>query len=276
MRIDSHQHFWKPDRGDYDWMPPDLPILNRNYLPEDLLPHLQKHRVDRTILVQAASTVAETDFILSLATQHPFIAGVVGWLEMDRDDFPDLFERYRTKDWFVGVRPVIHDIPDEAWMVRPRVLDHLKLLAEHDFPFDFLTRPQHLPYVLKVLERVPGLRAVIDHISKPLIKEGKMQPWMKHITEVAAYPNVFCKVSGMITEADHQRWTIDHLKPYVDHVKAVFGADRLMYGSDWPVCLLAGSYDRVIGAAEALTSDLGTAAMEKIFGLNAARFYKVG
>lgn len=256
-------------------MSPDFTVLYRDYLPEDLLPHLDRHKIDKSVIVQAANTVAETDFILELAEGNDRVGGVVGWLDMEANDFEDKLAEYSSKSKFVGIRPVIHDISDDAWMIRPKVLESFKRLSELDFPFEFLTFSRHLPYVLQVLENVPGLRAVMDHISKPEIKDGNMQPWQDLLKEVAAHPNVYCKVSGMITEADHEHWTVDDLLPYVDHVRACFGPDRLMYGSDWPVCLLAGSYERVIGAAETLTSDMDEDSQTRVFGGNAAKFYKL-
>jgi L-fucono-1,5-lactonase len=276
MRIDSHQHFWKASRGDYPWMTPEVGKLCRDYLPEDLKPSLAQHRIDKTILVQAAPTVAETDFLLNLAQPHSFVAGVVGWLDMNSDGFARQLEQYLQKPKFIGLRPMLQDLPDDDYIVRPRVVGSLKLLAERDFPFEFLTFTRHLPYVLQVLEKVPGLRALVDHISKPEIKLQKMQPWKSLIQDVAQHPNVCCKLSGMITEADHAIWTPDHLRPYIEHVVECFGFERVMFGSDWPVCLLAGTYDQVIEAlSTALKPKLDAASEAAVFGLNAARFYKV-
>jgi len=276
MKIDSHQHFWKASRGDYFWMTPDVPRLCRDYFPEDLKPSLAKHRIDKTILVQAAPTVAETDFLLDLAQPHDFIAGVVGWLDLESDDFALQLEQYRQKPKFIGLRPMLQDLPDDDYIVQPRVVESIKLLAELNFPFEFLTFTRHLPYVLQVLEKAPGLRAVVDHISKPEIKLQKMEPWKSLLREVAQHKNVYCKLSGMITEADNARWTPDHLRPYIEHVVDCFGFERLMFGSDWPVCLLAGTYDQVIEALTTILEPaLGPASEAAVFGLNAARFYKV-
>lgn len=276
MRIDSHQHFWQVKRGDYFWMSTAAPVLRHDYYPEDLKPILDKHRIDKTILVQAAPTVAETDFLLDLAGRHDFIAGVVGWLDMDSNAFPDHFGKYCRKVKFIGIRPMLQDLADDDYILKPRVLESLKLIAERDFPFEILTYPRHLPYVLQALDRLPKLRAVLDHISKPEIKARKMEPWKSCIREVAQHPNVYCKLSGMITEADHQNWTPDDLRPYVEHVIGCFGLSRVMYGSDWPVCLLAGTYDQVIGALSAiLASHLDQRSEAAVFGENASRFYKV-
>jgi L-fuconolactonase len=276
MRIDSHQHYWKPERGDYDWMSPADTVLYRNYLPADLRPSLERHNIRKTIVVQAAPTTAETDFLLQLAATEDSIAGVVGWLDMEDGRFPETLDQYRKKPKFVSIRPMLQDLPDDRWILRPRVLSALRTLAERDVAFDFLTHPRHLPFVLDALEAAPGLRAVIDHISKPAIGTGKLDPWRGWIAEVAQHPNVHCKLSGMITEADHKSWSVDDLRPYVEHITQCFGFDRLMFGSDWPVCLLAGTYDQVIGAVEQILAPQLTEERERmLFGENAMRFYKV-
>jgi L-fuconolactonase len=276
MRIDAHQHFWKVSRGDYHWMSPNLAILYRDFMPEDLLPLLKQLGFDKSIVVQAAQTVAETDFLLELAKQHEFIAGVVGWLDLESAQFEQQFARYRKVEKFIGLRPMLQDLDDDAWICRPQVLGNLKLVAEARFPFEFLTYTRHIPYVLRALEAVPGLHAVIDHISKPEIKTRKLEPWKTLMAEAAKHPNLFCKLSGMITEADHASWGVDDLRPYLEHVVGSFGWDRVLFGSDWPVCLLAGYYAQVYGALrEVLSSQLDAEREAKVFGQNAARFYQL-
>jgi L-fuconolactonase len=276
VRIDGHQHFWKVSRGDYPWMTPHVPVLYRDYGPKDLKPCLTKHKIDRTILVQAAPTVAETDFLLELARPETFVAGVVGWLDMEAENFAGQFAVYRRKPKFIGIRPMLQDIPEDDYILKPRVMQSLDLVARAGFPFDFLTYTRHLPYVLLALERVPGLRAVVDHISKPEIKAQKLEPWKSLIRELAQHRNVYCKLSGMITEADHQQWTPDHLRPYVDHVIECFGSERVMFGSDWPVCLRAGTYDRVVDALDSILSrSLSESWRAAVFGSNAERFYRL-
>ncbi|HEV2330427.1 MAG TPA: amidohydrolase family protein [Verrucomicrobiae bacterium] len=276
MKIDSHQHFWKASRGDYHWMGPAVPVLCRDYLPPDLQPHLKKNKIDKTILVQAAQTKAETDFLLDLAAQYDFIAGVIGWLDMDSPEFPKQLDLYAKKPKFLGIRPMLQDLPDDDWILRPRVIQALKWVVDRDMPFEFLTYTRHLPHVLTVLETVPGLRAVVDHVSKPEIKNRKLGPWRDLMARVAKHPNVYCKLSGMITEADHKTWTPDDLRPYVEHVLDCFTVDRVMFGSDWPVCLLAGSYDQVAAALQAVIKPrLDKHGEAAVFGENAARFYKL-
>lgn len=274
MIIDAHHHFWKISRGDYHWMTPAMPLLARDYLVDDLQPHLRKSGVARTVLVQAAATEAESDFLLDLASHTDFVAGVTGWLDLADSRFPQRLAHYRRHPKFVAVRPMLQDVNDDAWILRPEVLRNLRYVAELKFPFEFLTFPRHLPHVLRALEEAPGLHAVIDHLSKPPIASGALEPWATLMKRVADFPEVYCKLSGMVTEADHARWSPDSLAPYVDHVVDVFGADRLLFGSDWPVCRLAAEYGEVVNALRTVLSPrLGPRELEKVFRCNAERFY---
>jgi L-fuconolactonase len=257
-------------------MSPKVAALCRDYLPEDLRPWLVKNRIDKTILVQAAQTRAETDFLLELSQQADFVAGIVGWLDLEGPNFAAGLEQYSKKPKFLGVRPMLQDLEQDDWILRPAVLDSLKLIAQRDLPFEFLTYTRHLPHVLKVLDKIPGLRAVVDHISKPEIKRRTLEPWRSLLAEVAQHPNIHCKLSGMITEADHKAWTAQDLRPYVEHALECFGFERVMFGSDWPVCVLAGSYDQVLGAVQTiLKPHLNEQREANVFGGNAARFYRL-
>jgi L-fuconolactonase len=272
--VDAHHHLWKVSRGDYHWMKPEMTVLARDYLAEDLEPHLRKASVARTVLVQAAQTEAETDFLLDLASRSDFIAGVTGWLDLADAGFPKRLAHYRQHPKFIAVRPMLQDLRDDAWILQPVVLRNLSCLAEMGFPFEFLTFPRHLPHVLRVLEVTPGLHAVIDHLSKPPIASGEIEPWASLIRRVADFPGVHCKLSGMVTEADHAHWSPDSLAPYVHHVVDVFGVDRLLFGSDWPVCRLAAEYGEVVNALRTiLGARLGPQEIEKVFRCNAERFY---
>ena len=243
-------------------------------MPPDFEPILKAQGIDQTIVVQTAPTVAETDFLLQITETCGFIGGVVGWLDLESADFPHALERYCRKRYFVAVRPMLETVPEDDWILRPRVVESLQLIAEAGLAFEFLTFTRHLRYVVQVLDKIPHLRAVIDHLSKPEIKAGRMQPWQDLIREVAHQPNVYCKLSGMVTEADPSNWTREQLRPYAEHVLEQFGAERVMFGSDWPVCLLAANYETVIRTARDLvTSSLGSAAEPAVFGGNAARFY---
>lgn len=275
--VDAHHHFWRVARGDYHWMDPAMgePLL-RDYLPADLAPLLRKAGVDRTVVVQAAQTEAETGFLLELASQTDFVAGVVGWLDMEDERFEAKLDALITHPKFVGLRPMLQDLEDDAYILRPRVLGGLRAIAEREVAFDFLTFPRHLGHVVTALEAVPGLRAVIDHISKPPIASRSFDDWAQAIARVGEFGNVSCKLSGMITEADHASWKPADLQPYIGHVLEVFGPDRLIFGSDWPVCLLAGSYAETLNALRSLLDPVLSGAQQAaIYGGNAIRFYRL-
>lgn len=271
--IDAHQHFWKLDRGDYGWLDNASDLLRRDFLPADLLPTLRRYGVERTIVVQAAPTPAETEYLLDLAAENDFIAGVVGWLDLESDEFVVDLERLKARPKFLGLRPMLQDIGDDRWILRQQVLEVLRHMEAMDVGFDILALPRHLPHVVEAVRQVPGLRAVVDHMSKPPIASGLLEPWKAGIAELAALPNIHCKLSGLVTEADHELWSVDDLRPCVEHVLDCFGPDRLIWGSDWPVCGLAGEYGEVLAASQLalpphLRGDPG------IFGDNAARFYR--
>ncbi|WP_421914861.1 amidohydrolase family protein [Mesorhizobium sp.] len=275
--VDAHHHFWRVDRGDYHWMSPGMGLpLYRDYLPEDLAPLLRRAGVDKTIVVQAAQTEDETAFLLALAEEADFVAGVVGWLDMEDPVFANKLDALIANPKFVGLRPMLQDMADDAYILRPAVMSSLRVVAERGVAFDILTYPRHLRNVAKAMEGAPGLRAVIDHISKPSIASGAFNGWASDLQHVAAFPNVFCKLSGMVTEADHDKWRPRDLKPYVDQAMLSFGADRLMFGSDWPVCLLAGSYAEALNALRTvLDPQLSKDQQAAVYGLNAVRFYQL-
>lgn len=275
MRIDAHQHFWRLERGDYGWLTPAAGSLYRDYLPHELEPILARHDIDATILVQAAPTVAETEYMLSLAAEHDFIAGVVGWLDLTSPDFARDYERLRRNPRFVSIRPMLQDLPDAAWIARPEVIKSLERLAADGFPIDFLAKPSHLGPLIRVMERLPQLRGIVDHIAKPDIAAGAWQPWADDLARLAQFPTVYCKLSGMVTEAG-AGWTADKLAPYAQHALEQFGWSRVVFGSDWPVCTLAASYDEVVdGLKSALGGLLTPEHEDALFGGNAARFYGV-
>ena len=276
MIVDSHHHFWRVDRGDYHWMSPAVGVLHRDYLPDELRPIIRRAGVDATVVVQAAQTEAETDFLLTLADESDFVLGVVGWLDFEDREFPRKLEALMRRPKLVGLRPMLQDIEDDAYILRPAVLENLRRVASLDLPFDFLTYPRHLPHVLRALDKTPNLRAVVDHVSKPPIAEGKMEGWAQDIARLARHDRVWCKLSGMVTEANHQSWRPADLRPFVQHVFDSFGADRVMFGSDWPVCLLAASYAEVLNALRTiLDRQLSDERMAKVFGQNAIDFYKL-
>lgn len=272
MMIDSHQHFWQVTRGDYHWMSPDLAALYRDYGPDDLAPMLERYGIGRTILVQAAQTIAETEFMLAIAARTPFVAGVVGWADFADPDAPAIIARLARDPLLVGLRPMVQDIADDNWLVRPDLAPAFRALQEHGLVLDALVFPRHLSRLLVVLDRYPDLPVVVDHGAKPGIAGRRLDPWRADMAAVAARPRTTCKLSGLVTEAGPD-WTVESLRPYVDHLLAVFGPERLLWGSDWPVVNLAGGYDRWRGAALTLLSHLSETDRGAVLGGNAERVY---
>lgn len=272
MRIDSHQHFWTLARGDYGWLTEKLAPIYRDYGPDDLTPHLARNGIDKTIIVQAAPTVAETQFMLAIAAKTGFVAGVVGWVDFTAPDSSQTIAKLAADPLLVGLRPMIHDIPDDDWMLRGDLAPAFHALIEHGLVFDALVQPRHLPRLKQLVERYPSLPVVMDHAAKPFIRERQLDPWRTEIAAIAAQPSTVCKMSGMATEAS-QDWNAADLKPYVDHLLEVFGPGRLLWGSDWPVLNLAGGYSRWVEATGILLQDLREHDRDAILGGNAAEIY---
>jgi len=274
--LDAHHHFWKISRGDYGWMGDHVQPLLHDFLPEDLLPLMRRTGISRTILVQAAETDAETDFLLDIAARNTFVVGVVGWADLDDSGFPERLAALRKNPLLVGLRPMLQDLKDDAWILRPRVLQNMALIAEAGLTFDVLCFPRHLPYVAEALAGTPGLTAVIDHLAKPDIKSGSLGAWADEIAKIGLIPGLFCKLSGMVTEASLTDWTPGDLRPYVDHVIGVFGPKRLIFGSDWPVCTLAASYSEVVNAVRTLLAPhFGPEDMQRVFWTNGEKAYNI-
>jgi L-fuconolactonase len=273
-RIDGHVHLWNVSRGDYDWMTPDLTALYRDFGPGDLAPLLDAAGMDQAVLVQAAETVAECEFLLDIAAGSDRIAGVVGWLDMASPQFASQLESYSRNPHFKGVRPMIQDYADDGWMLAERQRPAFARLEETGTCFDCLVYPKHLDNLMVLLDRHPALRAIIDHGAKPDIAGGGFGDWAEKMSVIAARTSALCKFSGLITEAGED-WTVERLHPYTDHLLATFGPDRLVFGSDWPVLTLGADYPRWMEAANRLLADLDEAEQAKIFGGNAARFYRL-
>lgn len=270
MRVDSHHHVWRPDRGDYGWLTPDLPI-HRDYGLQDLRPLLGDIRA--TVLVQAAPTEAETQFLLRTARDSGgLVRGVVGWVDLGATDSPARIAALAGDTLLKGLRPMLHDIPDEAWILRSELQPALEEIAARGLVFDALVRPPHLPVVLELARRHPALRIVIDHAAKPEIAAGHMQPWADDIARVARETQAACKLSGLVTEAATD-WRVADLQPYVAHLLDVFGPQRLMWGSDWPVVNLAGGYRRWRDATLELLRHLPDAARDAVLGGTATTVY---
>jgi L-fuconolactonase len=272
--IDAHQHFWRLDRFDYEWLnAPQLAKIKRDYLPLDLQPLLEQVGVRKSIFVQTQHNIAETDWVLALAHEYDFLAGVVGWVDLASEDCERQVEQFKDQPLFVGVRHVTHDEPDDDFIVREDSLRGLRVLEKHRVPFDLLFYPRHLKHVPTIVEHCPNLPLVIDHLAKPNIKDRVLQPWLDDLRQAASFPNVYCKLSGMVTEANWTNWTPADLRPYIDHALELFGPERCMFGSDWPVCELAGTYQEVFQALAENVAELSSSEQAAIFGQTAVRFY---
>lgn len=272
MRIDAHQHFWRTARADYGWLTPASGPLWRDFMPEDLAPLLARHGIDRTILVQAAPTEAETLFLLEVAARSDLVAGVVGWTDLRAADAEARIGQLAGLPKLRGLRPMVQDIADDGWIARPDLAPALAAMARHGLVFDALVLPRHLAPLLAMVERHPELTVVIDHGAKPAIAAGALGPWRAEMALLAARPNTTCKLSGLVTEAG-PGWSIADLRPVVDHLLSTFGPARLIWGSDWPVVTLAASYDRWHETARELCAPLSASERDAIFGGNAARIY---
>lgn len=273
--IDSHQHFWQVGRFEYPWMSSDLGVLYRDYLPHDLSPILRQNGVDKTVLVQASNSVAESLWLLQLADANSFIAGVVGWIDLMSPQVEEQLRELSAHPKFKGVRHLVESEPDDDWLVRPAVLSGLKRLATYDLSYDLLVHTRHLKYVPQVAERCPELALVIDHLAKPPIARNEIKEWSQALAPLAKFPNINCKLSGLVTEANWNSWQTNDLHPFVDRALELFGADRMMFGSDYPVCLLAATYEQVLESFQEILKDLNETERDKIFSTNAAKFYRL-
>jgi L-fuconolactonase len=274
MRVDAHQHFWRIARGDYGWMEANEAVapIRRDILPAEIEAHLKRWKIDRTVLVQAAPTVFETEYMLGLADAPPLVGTVVGWVDFERAEDRRHLERFSKHPKFTGVRPMIQDIADPDWMHRLDVQWGYDAIVDLDLTFDALGFPLHIDNFQRLFDRYPRMRIVIDHCMKPVIREGRFDDWAAGMAKIAGTTPVFCKLSGLATEAA-SGWTEEDLRPYASHVLSAFGPERVMWGSDWPVLELAGSYDAWRRTAENIVG--AGPAFEQVFGGTAERFYRL-
>ncbi|HEY2884869.1 MAG TPA: amidohydrolase family protein [Rhizomicrobium sp.] len=276
MRIDAHQHFWRLSRGDYGWLnAAGFPKITRDFLPDDLAPSLKRAAIDKTILVQAAPTEEETVFLLQLAQATPFVAGVVGWVDFDTNDAAERIASLAANSALVGLRPMIQDIAETEWMLRPELAPALEAMQRHALRFDALVKPPHLPALAEFLDRYPDLPVVVDHGAKPDIASLELEHWAMLMRHIAKNSNARCKLSGLAFEAG-PGWNAQGLKLYVDVLLECFGPSRLMWGSDWPVLNEVGDYESWLAACETLTEHLAPSEREELFGGTAASFYGIG
>jgi L-fuconolactonase len=279
-RVDAHHHLWDPARRAYPWMDERLAPFQRRFGPEDLDAAAGPHGIGQTVVVQTVASVEETKEFLAVAGTGGRVAGVVGWVDLTVADVADAVAALRAApggEVLVGIRHQVHDEPDPAWLVRGEVLAGLAAVAEAGLAYDLLVRERELPAARAVAERLPQLGFVLDHLAKPRIREGLVEPWATELRALARLPNVTCKVSGLVTEADWDAWTPEQLVRYVATAADAFGPDRLLFGSDWPVCLLAADYAEVVMAAEQALETAGLDAAERdlVFGANARRVYRL-
>ena len=275
MRIDAHQHFWIYDPREYGWIDDSMAPLRRDFLPADLKPELENNSFDGAVAVQARQTLEETRWLLDLAANASYIRGVVGWVDLRSPDVRSQLEAFAGSRKLVGIRHIVQSEPDDRFLLHPDFLRGIAVLAEFDLAYDILIYPRHLPVAAEFVHRFPGQRFVLDHLAKPPIKSGEVQAWASGIRDIAAAPNVFCKLSGLVTEADWHQWKPEHFTPYLDIAFQYFGPERLMIGSDWPVCTVAGSYAQAIDLVKNYLSQHGQEVREAVLGGNAARFWKL-
>lgn len=271
--IDAHQHFWRLSRGDYSWPNGSVAPIFRDFGPANLLPHLDAAGVRRTVLVQATDSVAETEYLLGITDCFPRVAGVVGWVDLSAPDAIATIDGLRANPMLKGLRPMLQNIEDSGWINRPEVQPALLHMAACGLRFDALIQPRHLSHLLTMAKANPNLLVVIDHIAKPMMRGGRLDDtWRAGMSQLAACPNVWCKLSGMVTEIGPD-WRLEELAPFTRHVLDAFGPERVIWGSDWPVLNLAGDYAGWVDTTRELLAHLPPAEHDAIFGGNAERFY---
>jgi L-fuconolactonase len=275
MRIDAHQHFWKYNEERDTWITDEMEVIQKNFLPEDLKPILAENHIDGTVIVQSDQSKEENVFQLANSLQHNFVKGVVGWIDLQADNVSEQLDYYQEFKKMKGFRHVLQGEKQRDFMLRPGFMRGISKLESYGYTYDILIYPDQLKYAATFAKAFPNQPFVVDHIAKPYIKDQKIDAWKKDMQALAAQENVWCKVSGMITEADWKSWKKEDFKPYLETVTELFGVERIMYGSDWPVCLVAGTYEDVLGLAKDFFSGLSNDEQDLIFGKNATKFYKL-
>jgi L-fucono-1,5-lactonase len=274
MRIDAHQHFWQYNPREYDWIDDGMATIRRDFLPADLQPLLENTRFQGSVIVQVRQTLEETRWLLKLADANPFILGVVGWVDLCAPELRAQLESFAGRAKLVGIRHIVQSEPD-GFLLKPDFLRGISVLEEFDLAYDILIYPKHLPTAMEFVRRFPRQRFVLDHLAKPPIKRGAIDSWARGIREIASFPNVFAKLSGLVTEADWKAWTPEDIWPYLDVALECFGPGRLMIGSDWPVCLCAASYERAMSVVRQYLDRCAVGEREAVLGENAAKFWRL-
>jgi L-fucono-1,5-lactonase len=276
MRIDAHQHFWRYRAADYPWIDDTMTALRRDFLPDDLEPELARNGIAGTIAVQACQTVAETEWLLQLADRHSFIVGVIGWIDLRADDVEREIARIAGHDKLVGIRHVLQSEPDDRFMLRADFCRGIAALGKAGLPYDILIYPRHLPVAADFVSKFDDQTFVLDHLAKPEIRARVIDAWARDLARLAAAPNVWCKVSGLVTEADWANWKPEHIRPYLDVAFDCFGADRLIAGSDWPVCTVAADYSRTMAVVIEYVDRRPASERDAMLGGNARRVWRRG
>ena len=275
MVIDSHQHFWKYEPVKHSWIDDDMSVIRRDFSPSDLAKVYQENGIDGCVAVQADQTLEETDFLIDLASINNFIKGIVGWVDLRAENIENVLEKYSTDKIVKGFRHVVQGEADHNFLLRPNFSRGISLLEKHNFTYDILVFPHQLGSVLEFVKKFPHQKFVIDHIAKPYIKDGYFEGWATMMTAIGKHENVSCKMSGMATEADFNIWTPEQIHPYMDTVLEAFGSKRILFGSDWPVCLVAGNYSKIKKLTTDFISQLSKIEQNSIMGNNAIEFYNL-
>lgn len=273
LKIDAHQHFWNYHEATHQWINDEMSVLKRDFLPPELEQLLTSANVNGSVAVQAHQSEDETLFLLDLAENFNFIKGVVGWVDFQSPELEERLNYFSQYSKLKGFRHVVQDEPDDSFLLRDALMKGVSLLSKHQFTYDILIYPRQLQATILFVKQFPDQKFVVDHIAKPNIKKGESKSWSKLIAELAGCPNVWCKVSGMVTEADWEHWTYQDMQPYLEHVFDSFGPERVMFGSDWPVCLLAGEYKQVKALFESSISRFSDSQQTQMWGSNAVDFY---
>lgn len=275
MVIDSHQHFWKYEPVKHDWIDDNMSVIRRDFSPSDLAKVYQENSIDGCVAVQADQTLEETDFLIDLASNNNFIKGIVGWVDLRSENIENVLEKYSTNKIVKGFRHVVQGEADHNFLLRPNFSRGISLLEKYNFTYDILVFPHQLGAVLEFVKKFPNQKFVIDHIAKPYIKDGYFDGWATMMTAIGKHENVSCKMSGMVTEAEYNTWTPEQIHPYMNTALEAFGSKRILFGSDWPVCLVAGNYNKIKKLTTDFISQLSQIEQDSIMGNNAIEFYNL-
>ena len=275
MRIDAHQHYWNYDPIRHDWIDESMKVIRKNFLPTDLLIEMKKNGIDGSVAVQVDETEEENYFLLKLNEENEFIKGIVGWMDLKSPTAEEQMQHWKQYQKIKGFRCIMQGKPDELYVKNDLFISQIKKLASYEFTYDLLVYHDQLPSLIRFVEKLPDNRMILDHLGKPNIKNREIKTWRENIKILAQHPGIFCKLSGLVTEANHNNWSYDDLMPYLEIASEAFGIDRICFGSDWPVCLVAGSYSEVVGVIEKFSSQLNEQEKDKIFGSNTMKFYNL-